>query len=123
MKRLGKVLANIEGVRRDCDRDGRQFCNQVVEGGGDLVACFFARPVSDVAQMQGGSLRHLGQKTIAPLDLAAQNGHPCRGHDDFRPWCLFLTQSRHRLTDVREHLVFLCHDHWLGNERRSPVLT
>jgi hypothetical protein len=37
MERLGKVLANM---RRDCDRDGRQFCNQVVEGGGDLVACF-----------------------------------------------------------------------------------
>jgi len=40
MLRLGKALANVETVRRECDRDSQQWCKETISGSGNLLSCF-----------------------------------------------------------------------------------
>jgi Cysteine rich repeat len=42
MESLGKALDRDDAVLRDCDRNSRQYCDTVISGGGNLVACFLA---------------------------------------------------------------------------------
>jgi Cysteine rich repeat len=40
MQRFGKTLANVEAVRRECDRDSQQWCKETISGSGNLLSCF-----------------------------------------------------------------------------------
>jgi len=40
MQRLGKRLASVEAVRRECDRDSQQWCKETISGSGNLLSCF-----------------------------------------------------------------------------------
>ena len=40
MLRLGKMLANLVNVRRECNHDSQQWYKEAISGGGNLLSCF-----------------------------------------------------------------------------------